>query len=423
MVNPTMRHRLFEEMIEPFAESLAAGIQLPYSVLAALFELQIVMISQCPENWPLAEQFLNARHWSRAFDLISDNQDSLSQMLITEWMWRVKNRTNGRIDCLGKFEPLFNDINVENFRASLHSFVRAVNKESTARISHRVVHVQYSGIKVNGIEARCSGWIDFNQETVVLWLFSKPPDLPDVVVFRLKHISDPTVDPSHVRFSTREKVTAFDRITSQRPLAFDFTVVSSAQSAINELGKRLNNGVKDPPRKLAEPKNRVFAEKAEDIIAKKPAPKPKSADGVSTQDQDLTVDQLERQVSEFYTRSKASIDDLESKVTTELRDIVARVTDQKRTLLQLQQQHQQMAHATTAENTRIAAAVAALESEAEMRHGETMKKREAISAAVLKEIAEVKQQFLEETDAAFKQNAIVALAENLTNLQEAVSFA
>jgi hypothetical protein len=421
--NPPLRHGLFEELVEPFAESLLTGIRLSHGILAALFELQIVMISQCPDNWPLVDQFLTGRHWSKCFALICENHDSLSQMLIAEWMWRINNRTKSKTQYLGEFEPLFNEITADNFRGPLHAFVRALNRETKAPLSGRVVHAEYSRMKLNSENARCSGWIDFNQDTVVVWLFDKSANLPDVVVLKTKHITDPIADPARIQFTTREKVTAFDKITSQRPLVFDFALGKTTKTVVAECQRRLLS--RKPPGKLAEPRTRIFAERGSDVIARKTFKKAKSAadvlEEISTQDQELSVEQIERQIAEFHGRSTASIEELEARITKELQEIIGRVGEQKRTLVQFTQQHQQLVQATTAENGRVARAVAALEAEAEVRHGEVTKKREAISRAVLDEIAGLKQQFLGETDAAFARNAIVSLADTLGTLQETMA--
>jgi lipid II:glycine glycyltransferase (peptidoglycan interpeptide bridge formation enzyme) len=139
---------------------------------------------------------------------------------------------------------------------------------------------------------------------------------------------------------------------------------------------------------------------------------------ITTQDKQVSVEQIDRQVTDFFSKSKASIDELEVRITAELQEIIAKLADQRAMLAQFSQQHRHLTESTTTENTRIARVVGSLEAEFEARHGETTKKREALASAVMQDIVAEKKKFLEETRSAFQQNAMIGLSRNISNLQE-----
>jgi uncharacterized protein YoxC len=425
--NPLMRSRVFEETIEPFADALAAGLNVPTSVLTALFEFEITMISQCPENWKLVGQTVQGEHLSKCFELITQSRDSLSQMLMAEWLWRVRSKRGsspGR-RTFGQFEPLFEQITPSNFRSALHSFVRAVNQQSSAPSARKVLHIGFKGLELNARDIGCRGFIDVNADTLAVWLFEKRDQLPDVVVFRTKHVVDPATDATHVRFTTREKLAAFDRITTQKPISFTFTLEKTEKAVLTEFLARCNPATKPAPPRKAVPRGRVLATRTDEVtptrVRGKLTDKLDDHDlftDMSTQDKQVSVEEIDRQVTDFFNKSKRSIEDLEAKITTELQEIIAKLADQRTTLGQFAQQHRNLTESTTIENARIAGVVSALEAEFEARHGETTKKREALAAAVMQDIVVEKKRFLEETRAIFQQNAIIGLSNNISTLQE-----
>ena len=171
--NMAMRNKLFEETVEEFTHSLRRGLTGDAQFLVALFELEITMMSQCPENWPLLERHIGKEHLMQCYQLIVKTNDSLAQMLMVEWMWRVKNRlsmTPVMNEILKDLGPMFNSITLSsgNFRESLHSFVRTVNQESMTDDTSKVIHSRFNRVLMNDKNLRCSGWIDINQDTHVL---------------------------------------------------------------------------------------------------------------------------------------------------------------------------------------------------------------------------------------------------------------
>jgi predicted phage tail protein len=227
---------------------------------------------------------------------------------------------------------------------------------------------------------------------------------------------------------TRERLSAFDQITTQRPLVFCFSLERTAKPILTEFLARCNSDVPKPtpPRKNGSgSRGRVFATRATGIDpAQSPGKMIEAVDGndlfteISTQDKQVSVEEINRQVTEFFNKSKASVEELETRITTELQEIVSKLADQKATLSQFAQQHKHLTESTTVENTRIAGLVNALEAEFEARHGETSKKREALASAVMQDIIVEKKRFLEETQAAFQHNAIIGLSDTISTLQE-----
>jgi hypothetical protein len=283
---------------------------------------------------------------------------------------------------------------------------------------------------VNSRDVGCLGWIDLNSETLAVWLFEKCDPLPDVVVFRLKHVTDPATAHGSLRFTTREKLPAFDQIATQPPLSFVFTLEKTAKPILTEFLARCSPAVPKPaaPRKsAAAPRGRVFATRTDDVAPPRGRGKliDKADDHdlfteISTQDKQISVEQIDRQVTDFFNKSKASVDELEARITAELQEIIAKLAAQRTTLAQFAQQHRYLTESTTTENKRIASVVSSLEAEFEARHGETTKKREALASAVMQDIVVEKKKFLEETHTAFQQNAIIGLERNISNLQEAM---
>jgi ABC-type transporter Mla subunit MlaD len=190
---------------------------------------------------------------------------------------------------------------------------------------------------------------------------------------------------------------------------------------------------KAPIRKAAPgPRLRVFAANPDEMKPEQPQAKArrgKIAEVVedsdlftelTIQDQQVSVDQIDRQVAEFFNKSKASVEELEATITGELQEIVTRLADQRQALSQFAKQHKSVTGSTTAENARIAAAVEAIKAEFETRHEEKLKRREAFVTSVTQGISQDKHKFVEDTRIAFERNAIVGLSENLTNLQDAL---
>ena len=136
---------------------------------------------------------------------------------------------------------------------------------------------------------------------------------------------------------------------------------------------------------------------------------------------EISVEQIDRQVTDFYQKSKDAIEDLRTRIQNELQSIITKAGEQKKLLAQFAQQHRQISEATTSENAKIASTVASLEQEFELRHDETVKRRSAIMTATLEDIHALKQQFIDETNTAFENNAIIGLSNNLSNLQTALS--
>lgn len=403
-----MRKRLFEETIDDFSTALRNGLSLSPIILTALFELEITMISQCPDNWQIMERVISPDHIKMCMRLIESTPDSLAQMLISEWMWRVKNRLamTPIIDqVLRDFGPLFNAISISsgNFRASLHEFIRAVNQKRRTG----VVHSEFQEFAMNSTVLGCSGWIDINQNAMVVWLFQKSEQMPDVVVFRMKHISKAVADTDKLSFITNERLSVFDQFTKERPLHFEFQTLCS-KPFMTELAKRCPLTV--PKQSPQNPRPaRTYAAKSKPALDDTDKPK------------DVSFDQIQKQITDFHEASKKSIEDFRDRVTDELHEIIARASEQKKLLAQFSQQHRQLADSTTSENQQIAKTVSSLEREFETRHDDTMKNRESIMTRTLDDIAQLKRQFIEETNLAFEQNAIVGFCNNLANLQEVIS--
>jgi hypothetical protein len=428
--SPVMRTRIFEETIEAFAEAIIAGLNLPNSVLTALFEFEITMISQCPENWKMVANVIRSEQLTKCYDLITQSRDSLSQMLIAEWMWRVKNKRGQSPGdpTFGPFEPLFEKITPDHFRSSLHALVRAINERSHVPNSRKVLHIEFKELEVNSRDIGCLGFIDLNSDTLAVWLFEKCDPLPDVVVFRLKHLTNPATDQKSLRFTTHEKLPAFDRIATQRPLSFVFTLEKTTKLILSEFLARCKSPAPKsaaPRKSAAAPGGRVFATRTDDIPPTRGRRKliDRAEDHdlfteISTQDKQISVEQIDRQVTDFFNKSKASIEEVEARLTAELQEIIAKLADQRTMLAQFSQQHRHLMESTTYENTQISRVVRSLEAEFEARHDETTKKREALTSGVMQDIIVEKKKFLEETRSAFQQNAIVGLLRNIGSLQE-----
>jgi uncharacterized protein YoxC len=264
-------------------------------------------------------------------------------------------------------------------------------------------------------------------------MIEKRVQLPDVVILRIKHLTDPIAEPTKLFFATREKLTAFDVISAQRPLAFQFLLERVPKATLNEFVHRCKPQPKGPIQKAAPgPRTRVFAAKVGEIKTEQTQGKVrggKIAEVVEdsdlftelmTQDQQVSADQIDRQATEFFNKSNASLEELEATISGELQEIVTRLADQRQALSQFAKRHRSVTESTTAENTRIAAAVQGIEAEFEARHEETLKRREALVTSVTQGISQDKNKFLEDTRIAFERNAIVGLSENLTNLQDAL---
>jgi iron uptake system EfeUOB component EfeO/EfeM len=198
------------------------------------------------------------------------------------------------------------------------------------------------------------------------------------------------------------------------------------KATLNEFIHRCKPQLKAAPG----PRMRVFAAKPDEIKAGRVQAKARGGKiakvvedsdlftEVMTQDQQLSVDQIDGQVTEFFNNSKASVEELEAAITGELQEIVTRLADQRRYLSQFAKQNRSVTESTTAENARVAAAVQAIEAKFEARLEEMLKRREALAISVMQGIIQDKQKFIEDTRMAFERNAIIGLSENLTNLQD-----
>ena len=432
--NVELKKVVFDEIIETFSERLIDGFEIhkgKEGILSSFFELLINLISQCPDNRSVAMNYLNESHFAKCLELIIACNDSLAQMLITEWLWRSLNSTTQKINkekVFGKLNDDFNQISPKNFRESIHTFIMAVNKKNKSPISH----IQFTNLKYNDIPVNISGWIDINPKTFAIWIIKKSLNLPDVVVLRIDMTYNAKINESknQLIFSTKEIIGAFNEISCERPTSFLFIVKNLSKEDIRNFTEKSHNKngkisinekintqtTLDKRRIYAKPKQ--FDEDAYEENENKTDFNEDFDYGKITQEKEIDIKNIEKKLNEFQRHAEESINNTEKMVTQEVNSIISKIIDNMRILKQMADQHKEITQVTLEENRGIADNVSKIEKEFKANHNETSQKREAISSSVKKDINEEKQRFLQETNSAFENNAIIGLSNNLASLRE-----
>ncbi|KAH0785392.1 hypothetical protein GPJ56_010803 [Histomonas meleagridis] len=357
-------------------------------------------------------------------------------MLVTEFTWRVKScltKSPHLQNVFGQFESSFSSINATNFRESIHSFIMLINQRAKIPMSKNILHVKFTSFICNGVKIEGEGWLDINQDTLVACIIHKSIDLPDVFVFRFSQICENSTSNKTIRFTTKEKLIAFEKITTKKPLKFQFLVENCPKSIQTEFSKRCTqfqqNLKMEHQQTTIKPKlperkqqKRIYASKKDEIFITNPIIQKENALEITKPDKnkekEMSIKKIESILGIYQQQTFDSINGLEAQINAELQDIISRVKDHHRVLLQLSQQHQQVTNSTSKENDEIAKNVSVLENDFQTRHNETIQKRDSISKRVIHEIDVEKQKFIKDTNDSIEQNAIVYLANNLGSLQD-----
>ncbi|OHS95862.1 hypothetical protein TRFO_10263 [Tritrichomonas foetus] len=476
--NIHLKKSIMDEIIDPFTENLASGFEFASPVLSAIFELMITLISQCPENRNMISKYLKEVHFTRCLNLIKESKDSLAQMLIAEWLWRSSNILG---DCLNKVKIFggllesFKQIDLSNFRSSLHDFVMTANKKFRLPITH----IQYNSFLYNNERIESNGWIDINPDTIVVWITGKSnkrsnAQLPDVVVFRTSLVFNGKVADKMLQFHTKENMTAFHKISNKKSSEFTFSVPFITKSEIDTFLKKIrenkpkvairhiknNKNIKENnyqgnPTKgnnkynksriidgdddLDETENgnshnfdhfynkkRVYANPKDKMVLEQDEAESKSANyfieddfyGKTTQEKEISMNQIEKILSDFQKNTEKSLNETEAQAKEELDIIISKLTDNIRVLKQMEQQHKDLTEATLFENKEIAENVAKLNKDFLSKHNETAQRKGKIVEKLNNDIENLKQGFIQDTNEAFTNNAIVGLSNNLANLRD-----
>ncbi|KAK8887197.1 hypothetical protein M9Y10_038235 [Tritrichomonas musculus] len=478
--NFNLKRAILDEIIEQFSEYLGLDKLKDCSpiVLSSLFELMITLISQCPENRTLLSQYLNEPQLSKCLNIIKGCNDSLAQMLVAEWLWRSINCLPTKPNIKKIFGPLsesFNKISMGNFRESLHDFIMQINQKFNLSITH----IEFDDIRYNCIELDIKGWIDLNPNSIALWLInqssrdgSQNTNLPDVVVLRSSMIYNCKATQKQISFNTKERLQTFNSISRERPCKFEFSLSKKIDKAkmnsFLKLAQKKNKKVLEAERKEVTGKSKNikaveksnasaikvdtkvnFADKKR-IYAKNVKSNSKQRSlivgngsdsddemifemkqavdselnnddyifGKTTQEKDNNMNKIEEMLNDFQKTSIESINQTEESAKIEINGIVAKLEDNMRMLHQLAQQHKELTDITTKESLAIGESVANLETDFRVKNDEMIQKRNSISLQINNEIDSEKTKFVQETNIAFENNAIVGLTTHLSNLRE-----
>lgn len=456
--NFKMKRSILDELIGPFFEYLRIGKLSSFDpiVLSSLFNLLIILISQCPENRTLISQYLNETHISQCVNIIKKCEDSLTQMLISEWLWRSFNSLPKKPNInqiFGGLSDSFNQISLSNFRGSLHTFVVDINQH----FQSSVIHIPFNGMVYNGHQVDLNGWIDLNPQTIGIWIMNQPAsnrsNIPDVVVLKNSMVYNVKAEKKRLEFSTKEKVDAFNFISRDKPIQMQFSVQNSlTKNTIEEImskfqKKKMNQieSAKSCPKKtlgtlskevnrnanLTAGKKRIYAhngKKKQDLDLDDGS---KALDldlgndedflyGKTTQEKEVKMKMIEQMLTGFQRKTIDSINSVESAAKMEVEDIITKLAENMRVLSQMADQHKDLTELTQKENEVIAETVAKLEKEFQERNDETSQKRNSITMKVNTEIENERGKFVQETDAAFEDNAIIGLSNHLSTLRESM---
>lgn len=433
-----MKEIIMKKTVKKMSKEMLCCLKLPKSIISALFQLQIILISQCPNNRNLVPSYFNEKQLSNCLKLIQKNNDSLTQVLLVEWMWRIISCLDQTIDLnkiFGQFASSFSQINSSNFRESIHSFIMNINQKAKIPISSNVIHVKFNKFYCNNVLIEEYGWLDINQDTLVAFLTKKEIDspMPDVVVFRMTQLNNEKSFNNTFSFITKERLIVFEAKTNEYPLQIKFKLEGATNVVHNEILRRcekyhvnLNEErlIDFDEKETKLPERRIYAKKKEETMITTPEIYQKGCVNAINEkrenNNEISLHKIESILGIYQQKTLESINTLENQITNQLNNIIARSKEHQKVLLQLSQQHNQITESTSKENQLITKTIVSLENDFQTRHNETIQKRNTISDRAINEINIEKLKFIEETNHSFDQNAIIFLANNLGNLQEMI---
>lgn len=230
---------ILSSTISTFSEFLLnADLSTDQLDFSSIFFLAVNLISKCPQNQILIQKFITPDHFTKLFSYVKLSTDSYTQMLIVEWMWRVFKSTQNSIELLNSLNECktsFLNIDHNQFRKSLHLFLETVNIENQF-----IDHISFVNLIYNGINLNTSGFLDVNQNSMVIWLIDKVMKLPDVVIFKFNQISNFKIETDSIYFLSKDKLSSFEHISNQKPMMFQFQCepISKQHIFMNKLTKK-----------------------------------------------------------------------------------------------------------------------------------------------------------------------------------------
>lgn len=421
---------VYQETIETFAECLASKLQLPIKVLSALFELEIMLISNCKQNLSKVPSYINEVHISECMRLIKETHDSLAQMVIAEWMWRAITSypTIPKLNrALGPFENQFMCI---SSRSDIHELIKQVNQKQKLPIAQKVLHLEFKSFKKSEQHIKSNGFLDINQDTIVIFFPSPPPKLPEITVIRMKKIKIQSITEKIFAYTDCQQTPFIGKDSKNTEMKFSLS--QSTKDVIKELKRRCDYASgskqlkvkKSTTEAMPEPskgRKRVFAKKIQDDleeltkqeqVTKEPEP------FKDTQEKDVTMKTIDSQLDEYMKNCKRMLDQFGTEISSNLNECLERIHFIQKALEQNLDQHQKVTQQTTKENKDLSIEIRKLEDEFNSRREDTIKKREKMTNDVKLNIQQEKVKFLEDTKEAFEHNAIVGVGNNLAQLQE-----
>lgn len=433
-------------------------------VLSSLFQLEINLIWRSQENQKFIRQNIKPNHFTQLLNLIQNSPNSVVQMLITEWMWRVKNCLPPSFDIQKSFQKLkhlFLQINETNFRSSLHCFIRTINLAKKEKNQSKIIfHFRFTNIIFNDIDLESSGYIDLNQDNIAVWFIEKRnKKVPDVIIFKFFQIYNINIDEKLISFLSKEKLIAFEVFSITKPMKFVFycyDIITKSQSLIFTQRCRCNkfsqgNQIKIKPKskkvfdhfdnfsnkriyadspqsKMSIPNSNKEDEKEDNIKGGESLVDNNNISGDIKDGNDInkeegykikimTFDEIERSLDDLQVLFNKMVNELEEKVMSELNDIIDFTEKNIKELHILSQKHQKAVTNAQMAESFLLNKTSDFEDEYENSFIETEQKKNQIFNSYISQISHDKAEFINETDKIFMKNALMALSNNLQNFQ------
>ncbi|OHT07067.1 hypothetical protein TRFO_05261 [Tritrichomonas foetus] len=403
---PNIKNIIMESTISTFSEVLLNLTNFGNSFIQELFQLEVTLLLKCQESKKIIHHYITSFHFTSLFKEIINSHNSLTQMIVIEWMWRAKNCfSTNEIDFTKIFGEEFIQLDSMNFRQNLHQFVRELNKNNEF-----IKHIEFSNLKYCHKNVSVGGWIDLQQDNITIWFFHKNQRIPDVLVLNNNQISNLHIHPNKniIEFFYSSRIVFFEELfalpNNSPRISFEFTCIfhiSDIQSFLKLIQRKKNPIMKDSQMEegdlicsefYSHLPNRIYA-------------------GMNS------VFDLENSLKEIENDLTKMIDDAESKIIDELNTTIKTLNQNMQILESIQERNKIVIFETLNTGNESISEVKIIKQETKYyfsKKEKTIEKQHSIFRNI---IIHKKKQFLKETHRIFSNNVLVTLSKDAINLR------
>ena len=416
--NSILKIAFFEDTIQSFLKFLLKPFNLDKKILLELFLFENSLLSHSKIDLQFLNQFFQSDHLYSCYKLMKEQNESIIQINIVEFIWRINRILKFSKQILENiFENNLNFfllINKSNFKSSIHQFIREINNKNSKNIKEKILHIPFKSILINKFKYNISGFIDINIDNLLILIEKKSikESFPDIMIYQMSLFESNYFNSNNLIFLSKENNNSFGINNSilyefecnQSPI--NFSIEYQRRCKLNQNNKIIKNSKESLIKSPKKDKNRTFAMN-------------NNFENYSTLKNKLNnIENIEEKITKFHENTIKILNDIESRATTEIDDINNRLKDQSRILQQLFEQHQELTLLTTKENNETSINIKQISDEFENRHGEMKSKRNNLLNNLLQEIKSEENIYINNSKNLFEKNAIVGIINTFNQMQE-----